>query len=1018
MTERHARRESFAATGLDPLATLPERLSAARPERLRAGLARAVREVVRGDLVIRDCHPRHFRLEHGTWTFQCGVTVGGPGGEREVWLEGSLRPSRAPHAVHVGQAAAFGSEEWSCLLPELGVELRTAPADTSLPMLPHLTDAERARVLLEDAIRAGGPAYPDLRIAACRPQVMRYARGSRCTIRYEIDHGLAAQGRHWPDVVVAKTYRRTTGEHTFHGMQALWSSELSRSSVVAIAEPLAYLPELRVLVQGPIAEERTLRELICSSVQRRTPAVLDEVHEYMARTARGLAVLHGCGVAFGETVTLQSEVTEIRTRIERLARLMPEVSGAAAPLLARVLDLDATHPAELARPSHGTFRPAQVLLHQGRVGFIDFDDFCQAEPALDVARFRAGIRDCWMRAQVTGDGIIPSAAETAASMSVLEAVCDGFLQRYEDVAPVSRERVMLWETLDLLTDVLHAWTRMSPGRLLAGTLTLDDHLRRSGLTADLERSADPRRVDHPARRSTDLGRKLRSATPRPPIRDATGDRSPNIDAGLRSLATLPQWLLAAAQPDRLRTSLARAVRDFAGGDRLLHDCRVKHFRLQSATWTFLCRVTVGAPDGERRDVWLEGSLHPPGTPRASQETPIVAFGSEGWCCLLPELGLELRTAPPDTALALVPDLTDAERARVLLEGVIRAGSPAHADLRIAACRPRVMRHDRGSRCTVRYELDHPLSAVGGPWPEVVVAKTYADDRGRNAYLGMRALWSSELSRSSAVAIAEPLAYVPELRLLVQGPVPGDRTLEELICSALPRGASPAVEELDGDLRRTAEGLAALHGVGVVCGETVTLEREVAEIRALVERLAGPVPELAGAAAPLLARVIELAAEHPAGRVRPSHGSFRPSQVLLHHGGIGFIDFDDFCQAEPAHDIARFRAAIRDCGMRTLLAAGDGVTTGPERIGVALTAVEAVCDVFLRHCEAIEPVSRERVMLWEALDLLTYVLHAWTRTSAARLQVRMLTLDDRLRRCGLASGVEPSAGPEPTVPRAA
>jgi Ser/Thr protein kinase RdoA (MazF antagonist) len=1018
VAERHARRESADATGLERLATLPERLSAAQPERLRAGLAGALPEVARGDLIIHDCHPRHFRLEQDVWTFQCGVTVGGPDGEREVWLEGSLRPSGAPYPDHPGQEAAFGSEGWSCLLPELGVELRMAPPDTSLPMLPHLTDAERARVLLEDAIRGGSPAYSDLRIATCRPQVMRYARGSRCTIRYEIDHGPAARGRHWPGVVVAKTYRRNTGEHTFHGMQALWSSELSRSSLVAIAEPLAYLPELRVLVQGPIAEEQTLRGLICASVQRRTPAALDEVHEYMARTARGLAALHGCGVAFGETVTLESEVTEIRTRIERLARLMPEVSGAAAPLLVRVLDLDATHPAEVARPSHGTFRPAQVLLHQGRVGFIDFDDFCQAEPALDVARFRAGIRDCWMRAQVAGDGIIPSAAETAASMTALEAVCDGFLQSYEDVGPVSRERVMLWETLDLLTDVLHAWTRMSPGRLLAGMLTLDDHLRRSGLTADLERSADPWRVDHPARRSTDLERKLRSATPRPPIRDETAEQSPNIDAGLRSLATLPPWLLAAAQPDRLRTSLARAVPDFAGGELLLHDCRAKHIRLQTTTWTFLCRVTVGAPGGERRDVWLEGSLHPPGTPQAAQETPVVAFGSERWRCLLPELGVELRTALPDTALALVPDLTNADRARVLLEGVIRAGSSAHADLRIAACRPRVMRHDRGSRCTVRYELDHPRVGVGRRSPEVIVAKTYGDDRGRNAYLGMRALWGSELSRSSAIAIAEPLAYVPELRLLVQGPVPGDRTLEELICSALPRGASPAVEQLDDDLRRTAEGLAALHGAGVVYGETVTLEHEVAGIRALVERLAGPVPELAGAAAPLLARVIELAAEHPAGRVRPSHGSFRPSQVLVHHGGIGFIDFDDFCQAEPAHDFARFRAAIRDCGMRTLLAEGDGVTGGPEAIGAALTAVEAVCEAFLRHCEAIEPVSRERVVLWEALDLLTYVLHAWTRTSAARLRVRMLTLDDRLRRWGLPSRVEPSTGPEPTVPRAA
>ncbi|HEY2702894.1 MAG TPA: phosphotransferase [Candidatus Dormibacteraeota bacterium] len=411
-----------------------------------------------------------------------------------MWVEGSLRAAGTAEVAQLGPATAFGSEGWRCLLPELGVELRTAPPDIALPLMPDLTDAGRARVLLEDAIRAGPSACADLRIAACRPRVMRYARGSRCTIRYELDDAGAARGRDWPGVVVAKTYRDNRGENTFRSMRALWSSELSRSSAVAIAEPLAYLPELRLLVQGPVAEDRTLKELICSSVRQRTPVARDEVDEYLGKVAVGLSALHGCGVAHGETITLEGEVAEIRVTIERLARRFPGLAGVGAPLLARVADLAEKHPAGPARPSHGTFRPAQVLLHRGSVGFIDFDDFCLAEPALDVARFRAGVRDCWMRTHVAGDGVIPSPEATAATIADLESVCERFLQHYEAAGRVSRERVMLWETLDLLTDVLHAWTRMSPARLLAGMLTLDDHLRRRGLIADLERSTDARSV--------------------------------------------------------------------------------------------------------------------------------------------------------------------------------------------------------------------------------------------------------------------------------------------------------------------------------------------------------------------------------------------------------------------------------------------------------------------------------------------------------------------------------------------
>ena len=491
--------------------------------------------------------------------------------------------------------------------------------------------------------------------------------------------------------------------------------------------------------------------------------------------------------------------------------------------------------------------------------------------------------------------------------------------------------------------------------------------------------------------------------------------------GLGRLATLPEWLVAAAEPDRLRTGLTLAVQEFTRGELELLRCRAKHFRLQGDTWTFLCRATVGTPDGERYDVWLEGSVDPPGTRQAVLDGRVVAFGSEAWRCLLPELGVELHTAPADTVLPLVPHLEDAERARVLLESAIRGGgTPAYAEMRITTCRPQVMRYDRGSRCTVRYQLTHPPDAVRRGWPRVVVAKTYRDEAGRNAHEGMRALWRSEVLRSSAVRIAEPLAYVPELRLLVQGPVAGDRTLEELICASVQQGTPAARDEVDEYLAKAAEGLAALHGCGVAAGETVTLEGEVAEIRALVERLAGVVPQLSGAAAPLLARVADLAVEHTAEPVRPSHGTFRPAQVLLHRSRVGFIDFDGFCQAEPAHDVARFRAGIRDCVIRTHLAAGDGVAPHPMTTGAALAAAESVCDGFLRQYEAVAPVSRERVMLWETLDLLTYVVHAWTRTSPARLNARMLTLEDQLRRRGLMDVGRQSVDPQRVAdkPRAA
>src|SRR5690606_41329562 len=67
-----------------------------------------------------------------------------------------------------------------------------------------------------------------------------------------------------------------------------------------------------------------------------------------------------------------------------------------------------------------------------------------------------------------------------------------------------------------------------------------------------------------------------------------------------------------------------------------------------------------------------------------------------------------------------------------------------------------------------YHLEYPPEAAQERgWPAVVVAKTYRGDKGQNAYDAMRALWRSPLGTSPTVRIAEPLAYLPELSVLVQ-----------------------------------------------------------------------------------------------------------------------------------------------------------------------------------------------------------------------------------------------------------
>ena len=66
-------------------------------------------------------------------------------------------------------------------------------------------------------------------------------------------------------------------------------------------------------------------------------------------------------------------------------------------------------------------------------------------------------------------------------LSELDGLCDLFLDEYERMAPVSRERVALWETLYLLENVLNTWEKVRPEYLPGAMALFEHHLQQSRL---------------------------------------------------------------------------------------------------------------------------------------------------------------------------------------------------------------------------------------------------------------------------------------------------------------------------------------------------------------------------------------------------------------------------------------------------------------------------------------------------------------------------------------------------------
>lgn len=465
----------------------------------------------------------------------------------------------------------------------------------------------------------------------------------------------------------------------------------------------------------------------------------------------------------------------------------------------------------------------------------------------------------------------------------------------------------------------------------------------------------------------------------------------DLTGSLDAFGVLPPWLSSAMNGERVAASLGRHVTELRNGTQRLAGCTPERLRSKGDQWLARYRLEVVAAE-ETRDVVLVGNLWSPARAPAvgTSDGTGAGFGEPGWQCTLPDLRLQLRTEESDEALPALPQLVEPEAAARLLQPVLHdAGYPAT----ITSCEPVVVRYKPGSRCTVVVHLQYADGPAEVEPPSPVVLKTHQGDKGRTAWEAMTALWRRPVSGHGAVVLAEPLAYLPQQRILVQGPVPEEVTLKELARTALADGSQEAVAGLEQELTKTARALAAVHGSGASYGRTATVEEEIAEVEEVVDRLSLSVPALRPAAAPVLRRLRDLSQAHGPDPVVPAHHDFRPAQVLLHQGAIGFIDFDGACMAEPALDVGRFRAKLRDIGICGLWMRDRHPS--PQAVAENLRLLDRLCEHFLEAYLTQAPVSRERVLIWETCDLVTSMLHAWTKVRIARLEPRLAVLRHQL-----------------------
>jgi hypothetical protein len=442
-----------------------------------------------------------------------------------------------------------------------------------------------------------------------------------------------------------------------------------------------------------------------------------------------------------------------------------------------------------------------------------------------------------------------------------------------------------------------------------------------------------------------------------------------------------EWFAAGVDPEVVLAALVRSLPDAVSGRLALLGCRVTRVRpaADGDGWDAAYALTVRENStGQEHTVPTVGHLGVPGS-RPDGVGSALPLGAAGWSWALPELGLRLESVAEDESLPGLAALTDEDLARSVLGRCLAAAGLLEAGSAVAGCVVSVVSHKPGVRATLVCDLDYPAGAPAGP--PAVVAKVHSDDEGLRAHQAARALLAAGFGTPPA-RLADPIAYVPELRLSVQEHVSSYASYKDLFHTAFDDGsaAAPAWEALVTATRTTASALARLHRTPVTLPASADWEDELSSVRAKHDKLAR-VTELPPGTSAALVR-LELAARRtPADPPAPCHHSFRPAQVLLESRGVCLIDLDKVCMAEPASDIALFTSKLRHMAANKTVTAAAGENRRVEEIRRELLGAYG--------SEA--SVDPRRVALWEGLELVSLVLSAakklnadWVATCSAML----------------------------------
>ncbi len=310
--------------------------------------------------------------------------------------------------------------------PPLGNMAIQVPAglfsDLALPFLSRALDPAEFQWELARSSESFGDAPVEVRSI----QVLKYKRGRRCVIEYQLESETA---RPTPMTLIGKVSARASSRK--YGIQkALWNAGFQDTSTdgISVPEPLGLIGHWQLWLQRKVPGH------VVSSVLHR-----DDAPEIVGRVADALAKIHQSAVKPTRLHTLTDELDTLHHSIGKVIARNPHLESRLEGILERCHELAAVIPQSPLRGIHRDFYADQVILSGERLYVLDFDMYTAGDPALDAGNFLGHLTEQSLRTWGHPEGL--TACEHA------------FQERFLKRSPHCREETV--EAYAVLTLVRH-----------------------------------------------------------------------------------------------------------------------------------------------------------------------------------------------------------------------------------------------------------------------------------------------------------------------------------------------------------------------------------------------------------------------------------------------------------------------------------------------------------------------------------------------------------------------------------